>query len=136
MKSCIIFPLNHFAAPKFVVCLSKYQQGYLLSRHQSRNTWETQGGHIESGETPLVAAKRELFEESGAVDYDMIPAFEYSWEGSGDSGVVFLVTVRKLAALPESEIKEVQTFKKIPDNLTYPQITPVLFKFAEERFTW
>jgi len=37
---------------------------WILSKHKKRDTWETQGGHIEDGETPLEATKRELFEES------------------------------------------------------------------------
>jgi len=30
-----------------------------------RNTWESVGGHIETGESPLEAEKRELYEETG-----------------------------------------------------------------------
>ena len=59
---------------KYVVVLSYYNGKILLSRHKSRSTWETQGGHIEENETPLEAAKRELFEESGAMDYSMVPS--------------------------------------------------------------
>ena len=33
--------------------LSHIDGKYLLSRHRARTTWETQGGHIELGETPL-----------------------------------------------------------------------------------
>ena len=50
---------------RFVVILSTYCGKILLSRHAQRSTWETQGGHIEPGETPLEAAKRELSEETG-----------------------------------------------------------------------
>ena len=48
-------------------------------------TWETQGGHIEAGEQPLDAAKRELFEESGAVDFDIQPLCDY-WAGEERNG--------------------------------------------------
>ena len=44
---------------KYVVVLSRYQGKLLLSQHRDRNTWETQGGHIEPGETPEEAARRE-----------------------------------------------------------------------------
>lgn len=62
-----VYELNELKEYKYVVILSKYQGKILLSRHKKRDTWETQGGHIEKGETPMEAAKRELYEESGAV---------------------------------------------------------------------
>ena len=53
---CEIHPLNSLGEYVFVVTLSEYRGRLLLSRHRSRDTWETQGGHIEPGETPLDAA--------------------------------------------------------------------------------
>ena len=47
-----IFPLDTFPAPKYVVTFARYQGQWLFSRHRLRTTWETQGGHIEEGETP------------------------------------------------------------------------------------
>lgn len=64
---CKIYGLGVLKQYKYVVILSEYKGKILLSRHRDRNTWETQGGHIEKGETPMEAAKRELFEESGAI---------------------------------------------------------------------
>lgn len=40
---------------KYVVILSTYCGKIMLSRHRERTTWETQGGHVEPGETPLEA---------------------------------------------------------------------------------
>ena len=48
-----------------------------MSKHKKRDTWETQGGHIEDGETPLEGARRELFEESGIKDADIYPICDY-----------------------------------------------------------
>lgn len=67
------FDLGSLETYKYVVVLSEYNGKILLSRHKDRTTWETQGGHIEDGETPLDAAKRELYEESGAIDFIMYP---------------------------------------------------------------
>ena len=56
---------------KYVVVFSRFQGRLLLSRHRDRSTWETQGGHVEPGESPWEAARRELWEESGAEEVRM-----------------------------------------------------------------
>ena len=53
------YPLGSFERYPYVVILSRMEGKFLLSRHKQRTTWEFQGGHIEQGETPLPAAKRE-----------------------------------------------------------------------------
>lgn len=112
---------------KYVVVMSFYDGKILLSRHQKRETWETQGGHIEPGETPLDAARRELYEESGAIDFELNPVCDYWIEGEETSSVAFCATIRKLEKMPDSEMAEVGLFDNLPENLTYPDITPVLF---------
>ncbi len=133
---CKIYKLNELKQYKYVVILSRYQGKILLSRHKKRLTWETQGGHIEKGETPLEAAKRELFEESGAVKFSILPIFDY-WAGDEESwanGMVFMADITELSQIPNSEMKEVQSFNELPNSLTYPEITPVLFENAKEFF--
>jgi len=129
--SCKIFKLNSLKNYKYVVMLSNYQGEMLLSRHKARETWELQGGHIEQGETPLAAAKRELYEESGAIDYEIEPLFDYQVDEINDkvNGVVFKVTINELGELPESEIAEIKKFKKLPENLTYPEVTGGFCKY-------
>lgn len=129
-----VFPLNTFPAHKYVVVLSRMDGQWLLSRHRDRSTWESQGGHIEPGETPMQAARRELWEESGAVDFDLTPICDY-WSGSrtgSDVGVVFLAQIRALGPMPESEMAETRLFEVMPDSLTYPWITPVLLPEVEK----
>ena len=131
---CKTYPLGEKAPYKYVVVMSRYQGKILLSRHKDRDTWETQGGHIEPGETPLEAARRELYEESGAVEFDIRPVFDY-WAGDergGASGQVFAATIRTLGPLPKSEMAEVRAFDEIPPNVTYPAITPEIFASVEE----
>ena len=70
---------------KYVVVLSTMCGKILLSRHKARSTWETQGGHVEPRESPFEAAKRELFEESGALRYDIRPVCDY-WAGDEVTG--------------------------------------------------
>lgn len=119
---------------KYVVVCSSYQGKWLLSRHKKRTTWETQGGHVEAGETPLEAAKRELYEESGVQNVDVYPVCDYKgYRGPRFSyGMVFLAVVHELGQLPESEMQEVKCFEELPEHLTYPQMTPLLMKEAEK----
>lgn len=134
--TCRVYPLNSLKSYKYVVIFSEYQGKILLSKHRNRATWETQGGHIEPGETPLEAAKRELFEESGAVDFQITPVFDY-WAGEDGTdnwanGMVFRARIHRLGSLPQSEMAQVGGFDSLPENLTYPQITPVLFSHLSQ----
>ena len=130
-----VYPIGELQTYKYVVICSQYKGKILLSRHKMRTTWETQGGHIEKGETPLEAAKRELYEESGVTDYYIAPLCDY-WagdsEGTGTNGMIFKAVIHKLGAIPESEMAEVKTFDSLPEKLTYPAITPELFRYLKE----
>lgn len=136
IMKCKVYMLNELKKYKYVVVLSRFQGKILLSRHKMRTTWETQGGHIEKGETPLEAAKRELYEESGAVKFTISPLFDY-WacdENSWANGMVFMADITELSDMPDSEMKEVKSFDKLPDKLTYPDLTPVFFEHAKTIF--
>ena len=111
----------------------------MLSRHKQRTTWETQGGHVEPGETPIEAAKRELYEESGALRYEIRALCDY-WAGDektgeGATGMVFHAEIHELGAMPQSEMAEVCLFDGLPDNLTYPGITPELYAYLMRNMT-
>lgn len=132
---CKTFDLGELEHYKYVVVLSFYDGQIVLSRHKDRTTWETQGGHIEPGETPLEAARRELYEESGAGEFDIEPLCDY-WAGNpetnvGAAGVVFVARIREFADIPaESEMAEIKLFETLPESLTYKAITPMLFEKA------
>lgn len=131
---CRLYPLGYLQKYKFTVICTNYQGKWILSRHKKRETWETQGGHIEDGETPLDCAKRELFEESGIKDADLYPVCDY-WgfnRQACSNGVVFLAVVHSLGDLPESEMKEIKVFDDLPLNLTYPQTSPKLCAEAKK----
>ena len=120
LLQCKIYPFDTIKNYRFVVVCSYYQGKYLLSRHKKRDTWETQGGHIEAGETPLAAAQRELFEESGVSDASFYPLCDYyGYDAFGHAnGAVFLAIIHQLASLPESEMAEARLFDQLPDHLT------------------
>lgn len=129
---CRIYALNSLKNYKYVVLCTFYQGKIVLSKHKFRNTWETQGGHIEDGERPFDAAKRELFEESGIDDADIYPICDYYGYNSKShsNGMVFIAIAHTLNELPEFEMKSIELFDKLPENLTYPQVTPILFEEA------
>ena len=131
---CRIYPLGYLERYKYTVICTSYQGKWILSKHKKRSTWETQGGHIEDGETPLECAKRELFEESGVKDADIYPVCDYWGFNSRacSNGMVFLAVVHSLGELPESEMKETKIFDMLPVELTYPQTSPKLYAEAEK----
>ncbi len=134
MLQCHIHPSGTLTPYKYVVICSRYDGKWLLSKHKKRDTWETQGGHIETDETPEKAARRELYEESGVDDAALYRVCDYYGfdDLSHSNGAVFLAEIRHLGRMPESEMKEVQLFDTLPDNLTYPQVTPRLIAEGEK----
>ncbi len=119
---------------KFVVITARYKNKWICVRHKDRITWELPGGHIELGENPFEAAKRELFEETGAIDYHIEEVCDYSVTSTNETGEstsygrLFYSRIKTLGALPESEIADVRVFDGLPDHMTYEQIQPILFQ--------
>ena len=120
---------------QYAVITAKYRGRWVLCQHKQRNTWEVPGGHIEPGETPAQAAHRELFEESGAEEYQLYPIGVYgvSKDGQEDFGALFFADISTFSTLPEQfEMRRVEYFDALPENLTYPQIQPFLVEMVEK----
>lgn len=133
---CTIYPLYTLQSYKYVVVCSFFNGNYVLSKHKTRDTWETQGGHIEEGESSMDAARRELFEESGILDAELYPVCDYVGCNSGQcaNGIVYAAVVHAFSDLPEFEMEKRAVFEKLPENLTYPKVTPKLFQCARAYF--
>ena len=56
---------------KFAVIIARHNGKWVFCKHKERNTWEAPGGHREDGEDILETAKRELYEETGAITFDI-----------------------------------------------------------------
>ena len=119
---------------KFAVLSAFYRDQWVFVRHKERMTWEIPGGRRELGEAIVNTAKRELFEETGAIRSEIIPICDYSMDVSSGKmfGRLFFATIFELGQLPESEIKEVQLFESLPENLTYAKIEPQLYEKTME----
>lgn len=114
-----------------VVLVSQYNGKWVYCRHKERNTWEIPGGHIEEGESWLEAAKRELYEETGATDAEIEPICVYS---ISKYGLLCYAKINKLEELPkEYEIKEVAFFDNEPEELTYAEAHKLFFKTVKEK---
>ncbi|MBQ8187922.1 MAG: C-GCAxxG-C-C family protein [Clostridia bacterium] len=127
-----IYPLDASPEHRFVVIFTRHNGKWIYARAKGRDVWETAGGHIEPGETALDAAKRELWEETGAVDYDIRPVFDYSVNNGGGHyafGQVFLADVRQFGDLPAAfEMEEIRGFDTYPAEMRFPGILPVLYE--------
>lgn len=128
---------NYFSADVMAI----YEGKWIFCMHKNRTTWEHPSGWIEAGETPLEAAKRELFEETGAIEFDIEPLCDYYIDGELNgyqykgNGQVYFAIVHKLSEIPDySEMGKIGLFEDLPDELTYPilrEYFPIAMKRRE-----
>jgi 8-oxo-dGTP diphosphatase len=122
---------------KFAVIVSKYNGKFVYVRHKERETWEVPGGHRELNEDINNTAERELKEETGAIKFNINPVCDYLCDYSVERenadksyGRVYYAEIQELGELPNLEIGEIRLFDNMPENLTYPQIQPILLDWA------
>jgi 8-oxo-dGTP diphosphatase len=122
----------------YSVIAAKYDNGWLYVRHHKRKTWEIPGGHIEKDETADKAARRELMEETGALDFTIECVSTYSVLKNGKTGFgrLYLAEISTLGPVPDtSEIAEVKIMDSLPENLTHPDIQPHLYQRVLEHLS-
>lgn len=126
---------------QFAVIISKTDGKWVFCRHRERNTYEIPGGHRESGEDITATARRELQEETGAVDFTIKPVCVYSVKGKTrineneddeSFGMLFIAEIFSFEPL-HSEIESILITDHLVDNWTYPLIQPESLKEAKNR---
>jgi 8-oxo-dGTP diphosphatase len=119
---------------QYAIIAARFQKRWIFVRHRERKTWEIPGGHIEPGESPDDAASRELMEETGAEIFNIQAVAVYSVEKDSiiTFGMLYFADIQVLGKLPDSEIAEIILLDKLPPDLTYPLIQPILFEFIND----
>ena len=113
-----------------VICVSEYKGKLVLSKHKEKGTWEIPGGHVEAGESWKEAAKRELYEETGATEVELTPISLYK---ISTYGLICFVKIKEFTRLPDYEMDEVGFFDAMPDNLTYPETHKLFLDIVRKR---
>jgi len=117
----------------FAVIVSRYMGKWVWCRNKIRNGWEVPGGRRETGENISETAKRELYEETGAIKYELVPICVYSAKYDVERfGMLFFAEITEFGNLPENEIEKIDFFKENPDELSFPLIQPKLLNRVKE----
>lgn len=121
---------------RFAVIISKHNGKWVFCKHRERNTYEIPGGHREPHESILETARRELYEETGALEFDITPVCVYSVIGknrvnqTGEEtyGMLYFANILSFENELHSEMESVSFFDKLPTEWTYPLIQPLLIE--------
>ena len=121
---------------KFAVIIAKSTGRWVLCKHKERTTYEVPGGHREEGESIEETARRELYEETGALEYTLKPISVYSVIKDGGQetfGMLYYAEVTSFEEELHSEIEYILLLSELDENWTYPEIQPRLIEKVREK---
>jgi 8-oxo-dGTP diphosphatase len=102
---------------KFAVIIARFNGQFVIIKNRKRGGWEIPGGNREPGEAISDTARRELYEETGAIQFEIAPFGIYLWRGS--YGMVFAAEIKEFASLPNYEIEEMKFVDSLPEGLNF-----------------
>lgn len=126
---------------KYAVIVTRSQGKWVFCKHRARDTYEVPGGHREIGESIEEAARRELYEETGAIEYELSPVCVYSVVSSNGAGMpeeesfgmLYEANVYEFEEELHSEIEKIIITEEFPEKWTYPEIQPKLIREIQRR---
>lgn len=124
---------------KFAVIIAVHDGRTVFCKHRQRDTLEIPGGHREDGENIADTARRELYEETGALDFKIEPICVYSVTGKDNFGgeetfgMLFFAEIFSFEKELHSEIESICLLDGLPDKWTYPLIQPRLIEEVKRR---
>lgn len=118
----------------YAVIVSKSAGKWVFCKHKERETFELPGGRREPGEAIIETARRELWEETGAKQYEIRPICVYSVSGVNSMrkdpaesfGMLYSAEIYSFEPELHCEIERIVLFEELPGNWTYPDIQPKL----------
>lgn len=126
-------------APDFVLVAGRDEDGRFLCFHQYKygvggETLAPVGGHLEPGEDPLVAARREFLEETGHEAAEWIPLGRFVTDANrgGCRASLFLARGARRVAKPASDDLEEQRLLR----LTREEVRSALDRGAFKVLAW
>lgn len=126
---------------RFAIIIARSHGKWVLAKHKERDSYEFPAGHRKDGEDIKDTARRELYEETGAVDYRIEEVGVFTSltledgieKEAGFYSMVFYAEIRGFDEMPDFEMEEIGFFDELPDNLTYVDIQPRLVDIVIER---
>ena len=129
----------------YSVVAARHDGRWVCVRLKGRTDWCFPGGSREEGESMLQNARRELYEETGAKDFDIHPLGIYGVDHrrlrGGEEvhektswGGLYGAEIRLFGDIPpEFEIAERRLFDSFPlENARFPHIMPGMMAWLEE----
>lgn len=130
---------------EYSVVAARHNKHWVCVRLKGREDWCFPGGGREAGESMEENARRELYEETGALDFNIYPLGlygvdhrrlvdgeerheRYSWGG------LYGAEIRSFDPIPdEFEIAERRDFNTFPlENARFPHIMPGMMEWLKE----